>query len=401
MPATMPNRGLAFVYLTVFLDVVGIAMIIPVMPALILKLGGVGIDAAAVAGGWLMFTYAGMQFLCAPIIGNLSDRFGRRPLLLTSVLAFGIDNLICAMAPALGWLFVGRLLAGMAGGSYATAGAYVADVTPPDRRARNYGFMGIAFGVGFVLGPALGGLAGQLSPRAPFFFAAALSFVNFVFGYFNLVESVGPAARRPFSWRRANPFGAFKALFGRRQLIALMAIIVIAQIAHDANPSVWAFSGKLRFGWTERDIGLTLAATGFAMALVMGGLIGPIVRRVGERRAALIGLVLAATGFVGYAFATSTMMMVAFIPVFAFIGLIEPSLKALASARVPANAQGELQGAITSVKSLTMALSPLVMTRVFGYFSGPTAPVHFPGAPFLLAAILLAAAFGVLASGLE
>jgi MFS transporter, DHA1 family, tetracycline resistance protein len=396
MPVKTSGHGLLFVYLTVLLDVIGIGMIIPVIPALITSLTGDSLDQAAYIGGSMMFVYAGMQFVCAPIIGNLSDRFGRRPLLLISVLTFGLDNLICGLAPSLHWLFLGRFLAGISGGSYTTAGAYIADVSSPDKRARNYGFMGMMFGLGFVLGPVLGGLVGTLSPRAPFFFAAGLSLVNATFGYVFLKESVAPEARRPFAWSRANPFGAMKAMAGHKGLLGLALIVVVAQIAHDANPSIWAFSGKLRFGWTERDVGLSLAGVGVAMAIVMGGLIGPIVKRFGEKRAALIGLALSSVGFIGYAFAPSSAAMLAFIPLFAFIGLIEPSLKSIAVTRISENAQGELQGAIASLKSLTMTLSPVLMTRLFGYFSAPAAPVYFPGAPFLCAALLMLIGLGIL-----
>ncbi len=312
--------GLLFVFLTVLLDVIGIGMVIPILPSLITSLTGEGVSAAALDGGWLIFAYAGMQFLFAPVIGNLSDRFGRRPLLLCSVAAFGLDNLLCALAPTLPWLFVGRVLAGIAGGSYTTAGAYIADVSTRETRARNFGLMGMAFGVGFVLGPVLGGLAGEFGPRVPFYVAAGLSAVNLAIGVVFLTESLPPEKRRAFDLRRANPLGALVQMKKYPEILGLAAVVVIYQIAHDANPAVWAYSGALRFGWSEADIGLSLAAVGAAMAIVMGLLIGPIVKRYGEWRAAMAGLILAAVGFTGYAFAPAGWVMFVFIAPFAFIG---------------------------------------------------------------------------------
>ncbi|WP_181706780.1 TCR/Tet family MFS transporter [Chthonobacter rhizosphaerae] len=395
---TSTARTLVFIYVTIALDVIAIAMVIPILPALLMELTGDGVEAAAIDGGWLIFAYSAMLFLFAPVIGSLSDRFGRRPVLLASVAMFGVDNLICALAPSLPWLFAGRVLAGMAGGSYTTAGAAIADLSTPENRARNFGFVGIAFGVGFVFGPAIGGLLGELGPRVPFFAAAALSLANFVFGWFVLKETLPAARRRAFDIRRANPFGALAQLARFPALLALIGVIVIYQLAHDANPAIWTYSTKLRFGWSEADIGLSLAAVGVGMAVVMGGLVGPIVKRFGEARAAQIGCALAAVGFLGFAFAPSGAVMLAFIPFFAFIGLIEPSIRSIAVGRVPADAQGELQGAIASVKGITMVASPILMTRLFEAFTGADAPVYFPGAPFLAAGILLAIGVAVIAA---
>ncbi|WP_181704411.1 TCR/Tet family MFS transporter [Chthonobacter albigriseus] len=397
-----PNaKSLFFVYVTVALDVIAIAMVIPILPQLLVELTGAGLSEAAIDGGWLIFVYSAMQFLFAPVIGNLSDRFGRRPVLLASVATFGIDNLICALAPSLGWLFVGRLLAGISGGSYTTAGAYIADLSTPENRARNFGFIGIAFGVGFVFGPVIGGLMGEIGPRVPFYAAAALSFANFIFGWFFLDETLPEEKRRAFQWRRANPFGAMKQMRVYPVVLGLIGIIVIYQLAHDANPAIWTYSTKLRFGWSEADIGLSLGLVGIAMALVMGGVIGPVVKRFGERKAALLGLTLSSLGFAGFAFAPTGPLMLAFIPLFAFIGLIEPSIRSIAVGQVPSDAQGELQGAIASVKSLTMVISPLVMTRLFSAFTADDAPVYFPGAPFLAAALLLIGGAAFLANRLR
>lgn len=390
-------RSLVFVYVTITLDVIAIAMVIPILPTLIMELTGDGVAQAAVDGGWLIFAYSAMQFVCAPIIGNLSDRYGRRPVLLASVAAFGIDNLICALAPSLAVLFIGRILAGMAGGSYSTASAYIADLSTPQTRARNFGFVGMAFGIGFVLGPALGGLLGELGPRVPFYAAAAVSLANFVFGWFYLQETLPAGKRRPFDIGRANPFGAFRHLMAVPTIAGLLVVIMIYQLAHDTNPAIWTYSTKLRFGWSEADIGLSLAAVGACMAVVMGGLIGPIVRRFGERKAAMVGLALSGLGFAGFALAPNGAVMLAFIPLFAFIGLIEPSMRALAVGQVPQNAQGELQGAIGSIRGITMVIAPLLITQLFGVFAGE-GPVYFPGAPFLFAALLMALGFALLAS---
>ena len=381
--------GLVFVFITVLLDVIGIGLVIPILPTLIVDLTGKDIADAAVDGGILIFIYAGMQFLFAPLIGNLSDRFGRRPVLLVSISTFGIDNLICALAPTLPWLFVGRLLAGISGVSATTAAAYIADISTAENRARNFGLMGMAYGIGFVMGPTIGGLLGAYGPRVPFYVAAGLSFANFLFGLFFLKESLPVEKRRSFDWRRANPLGALRQMTRFPPVMALAPGFIVYQIAHDANPSVWAFSVKLRFGWTEQDIGLSLAAVGILMAIVMGALVGPLVRRVGERRAALAGLWLAASGFLGFAFATEGWMLFPLMLPFAFIGLIEPALRALAAGAVPEDQQGELQGAIASVKSLTMVFSPILMTQLFSRFSDPDAAIRFPGAPFLLGALLL------------
>lgn len=400
MSSSSHTRSLIFVYVTIALDVIAIAMVIPILPALLMELTGDDVRAAAVDGGWLIFVYSAMQFLFAPVIGNLSDRYGRRPVLLASVGTFGIDNLICALAPSLPFLFLGRILAGISGGSYSTASAYIADLSTPETRARNFGFVGMAFGIGFVVGPAIGGLMGEIGPRVPFFAAAAVSFANFVFGWFFLKETLPADQRRAFDIRRANPFGAFKHVMALPTVAGLLLVIMIYQVAHDTNPAIWTYSAKLRFDWSEADIGLSLAAVGICMAIVMGGLIGPIVKRVGERKAAMLGLALSGIGFAGFALAPSGAVMLAFIPLFAFIGLIEPSMRALAVGQVPQNAQGELQGAIASLRGITMVLSPILMTQVFGFFAG-AGPVYFPGAPFLLAALLMALGLGVLAGRAE
>lgn len=391
------GRGNGFVLSTAFLDAAGFGLVLPVLPALIASLTGEGMGAAAVEGGRLTFVYAAMLFLASPLIGGLSDRFGRRPLLILAVGSFAVDNLICALAPSLVWLYVGRLLSGMSGSTGAVIGAYVADTSAPDDRARRFGQVGMAFGAGFVLGPALGGLVGELSPRAPFLAAALLALVNAGIGWAFLKESLPAERRRPLELRRANPFGALRFITGAVGIGLPIVALVLMQVAHDSLPAVWTFSLKERFGWGEREIGLSLTLVGIVMTAVAGSVVGPSVKRLGEHGAAMLGLKVAGIGFLGFAFATSGPMIIPFIAGFAFIGLIGPSLSALMSRRVAADRQGELQGAIAAVKGITMALAPIPMTELFGFFTSDAAPVQFAGAPFLLSAVLMATAILVIA----
>lgn len=398
MPDAMPQTGRAngFLLSTAFLDAAGIGMILPVLPALIASLTGEGMGAAAVDGGRLNFVYAAMLFLFSPLLGGLSDRFGRRPLLILAVASFALDHLICAVAPSLVWLYVGRLLSGISGSISPVIGAYIADTTAPEDRARRFGQVGMAFGAGFVLGPALGGLVGELSPRAPFFAAAFLSCINAFVGWAFLKESLPVERRRPLGFRSANPFGALRFIAGAAGIGLPVIVLVLMQIAHDSLPAVWTFSLKERFGWGEREIGLTLTLVGVVMTVVTGVVVGPAVKRFGEHGAAMLGLLVAGVGFLGFAFATYGLMTTPFIAGFAFIGLVGPSLSALMSRRVSADRQGELQGAIAAVKGITMALSPIPMTELFGYFTSSAAPIRFPGAPFLLSAVLMATALVVI-----
>lgn len=390
------DRGFPFLLATAFLDAAGFGMVLPVLPALIASLTGEGMGGAAVEGGRLVFVYAAMLFLFSPLVGNLSDRFGRRPLLLVAVFSFAVDNLICALAPSLVWLYLGRILSGISGSTGATIGASVADISAPDDRARRFGLVGMAFGAGFVLGPALGGLVGAMSPRAPFLIAAAVALINTVAGLAFLRESLPDERRRRVDLAMANPFGALRFVSGGAGIGLLIVVLVLMQIAHDSLPAVWTFSLKERFGWGEQEIGLSLALVGVVMTAVTGGLVGPVVRRFGEHGAAALGLAVAGIGFLGFAFAPSGLAITPFIAGFAFIGIVGPSLSALMSRRVPADRQGELQGAIAAVKGITMALAPIPMTELFGYFTSDTTPVRFAGAPFLLSAVLMALAMAVL-----
>ncbi len=383
------NHAIIFILITVLIDVIGLGIIIPVMPRLLVELTGSELYNAVQVGGALMFTYALMQFLFAPVLGNLSDRLGRRPVLLVSLAALGIDYVIMGFAGTVFWLFVGRLLSGISGATYATANAYIADVSSEAERTRNFGLVSAAFGIGFIIGPALGGLLAEFGTRAPFFAAAGLAFANAAYGYFILPESLPPEKRRPFNLVRANPLGALVQMRRYPIIIGLLGVIVLYQLAHDVNPAVWPYYMIEMFSWSERQIGLSLAAVGLAMAIVQGGLIGPIIERVGEKRAALFGLAAGGVGFLGFASASSGWMIYVWIVPFAFIGIAMPAIRGIMSRQVADDAQGELQGAIASVTAAVWIFSPLIMTQMFSYFSGPVAPVYFPGAPFLAASVLM------------
>jgi DHA1 family tetracycline resistance protein-like MFS transporter len=387
-PRTPGGHAVAFVAITVLLDTVGFGLILPIMPTLLMELTGESVSRAAIYGGWLTFVYAVMQFLFAPILGNLSDRFGRRPVLLAAIAALGVDYVILGFAPNLGWLFLGRLIAGIAGASFTPAYAYVADITPPERRAQNFGLVSGAFGVGFIVGPALGGLLGSLGPRAPFFAAALLSLANFAYGYFVLAESLPRERRRPFAWRRANPLGTLLQMRKQPVVLGLLGALFLWMVAHQVMPATWGFYTKFRFGWSEAMIGASLALAGLVMATSQATLLRILVPRLGERRAALIGISIAGLGYLGYATATASWMMFAWLATWFFGAIVMPSTNALMSHRIAADAQGELQGAVASLYSLSSIVGPPLMTQLFGRFSAPNAPIHLPGAAFIAATLL-------------
>ncbi len=386
------RHALIFIFVTMFVDVVGIGITAPVGPKLIAGLMHASLSEAARFSGWLMFVYAGMQFLFAPLIGNLSDRFGRRPLLILSVAALGVDFLIVACAPTIAWLFLGRLLSGMAGASITTANAYIADITPPEKRAGNFGLAGAAFGIGFIVGPALGGVLGDIWVRLPFFVSAALAFANAGYGFLVLRESLPPARRRAFSWKRANPLGALAAMKRYPLVLGLAGVLVLMRFAHDANPAVWTFYTMERFNWTMREVGLSLMASGTITALAYGVLPRLLIPRLGETRSIYIGLAAGAVGFAGFAFSTQGWMLYAWMPIFALMALAMPSLNAVMSKAVDPSAQGELQGALVSVGSLTSVAAPLFMSYLFAYSTTPGAKFYFPGAAFAMASLCLLAA---------
>jgi len=393
MDGTKLSRyALAVVIITICIDMTGLGMIIPVLPKLIASLTGEGLSGAARYGGWLFFVYAAMQFLCAPAIGNLSDRFGRRSVLILSLVAIGIDYAIMGWAPTIFWLFLGRVLSGMAGASYTTANAYIADVAPPEKRAQSFGLVGAAFGFGFTVGPALGGILGQYGVRLPFFVAAALAFANAVFGLFVLRESLSEKNRRKFEWWRANPLGALLALRRFPYVLGLCGVVVLMRLAHDANPATWTYYTMLKFHWTTAEVGYSLMAVGVVMTIVYAWLTRLVIPRIGEVRTVYVGLLAGALAFVGYAFAMQGWMLYPWIVVFALLGLVMPAMNAIMSKEVDPREQGELQGAIASVGSLTSIGAPVLMSYLFAYFTGPRAPVYFPGAAFLAASLCLLAA---------
>lgn len=389
MAAIDGRKALMFIFVTVLIDTIGFGIVIPVFPGLIVELTGKAVNEAARIGGWMAFTYAIMQFLCGPVIGNLSDRFGRRPVLLASLTAFGIDYLLSGFAPTIGWLFLGRLVAGITGASFTTAYAYIADVTPPEKRAQSFGLMGMAFGLGFIIGPALGGLVAGFGLRAPFFVAAGLALLNVAYGYFVLPESLPAERRRPFDIRRANPVGTMMQLRRyHRSVLLLAAAMFLWQLGHQALQGTWSFYVAYRFSWSPAWIGASLAAVGLSGAIVQGGLTRVIIPRLGERRTILLGTASGIAAFIIYAFADRGWMMFAGIAVGGLSGLTYPSMNGLMSAQVEADAQGELQGAVSSLFSLSTIIGPLTMTQAFAFFTGPNAPAHVPGAAFILAAVL-------------
>lgn len=382
------RAALTFIFLTMLIDTVGLGIIIPVSPGLIAQLTHQDLSGAARWGGWLFFSYALMQFVCAPLIGNLSDRFGRRPVLILSLAMLGVDYLITGLAPTIGLLFVGRVLSGMAGAAYPTANAYIADISPPEKRAANFGLVGAAFGVGFILGPALGGFVGEhFGLRAPFYVAAGLSFANALFGLVVLKESLPPERRRKFELWRANPLGSLKALSRFPQLAFLLAVLVLVQFAHDSLPSTWSYYTMLKFGWGPGDVAWSLVAVGALTAFSFAVLPRLVVPRLGERGAVYLGFVFGVVAYLGYAFATRTWMFYAWMIPFTLGGVGGPALNAIMSHSVPADEQGELQGATSSVTSLTSVIAMWAMPTLFAWFTGESAPIHFPGAAFFAAAI--------------
>jgi len=385
------RRGLALVFFILLLDMMGIALIMPVMPAYLKELTGADATAGVMEGSWLFIVYSLMQLLFGTFIGNLSDRFGRRPILLASVLTFAIDNLICALAGSYWILFVGRVLAGISGASYATASAYVADISTDETRAKNFGLVGISFGVGFTLGPVIGGLLGEFGPRVPFYVAAGLAFLNFVVAAFLLPETLEPHQRRKFEWKRANPLGGLLQLRKYHGIGWIVTVMFLFWLAHVVYPVVWPFVSDYRYGWGPLMISLSLGAFGIMSAVVMGLALPQIVKRYGEWNTAVIGLVFCAVGFLGYTFAWEGWMVFVVILVACLEGISDPALRAITSAGVPSSEQGDLQGTLTSLSSVTSIVGPLMFSYIFATFSGPGATMHFPGAPYFAAALMTAA----------
>ena len=388
------RAAMVFILITVFIDVLGIGIIIPILPELIKEFAG---GSTALAGRWfgvLASSYALAQFLFAPLLGSLSDRVGRRPVILISLFGLGVDYVIMGFAPTLGWLFAGRLLAGLMGASITTAHAYIADVSKPEDRARNFGLVGAAFGCGFIFGPALGGLLGGIDLRLPFFVAAGLALVNWLYGFFVLPESLPPEKRDAFSWRKANPVGSLFVLGSYPLVAGLTAAFVFVVLAQRGLETVWVLYTGHKFGWDEQANGLSLALVGVMATIVQGGLVQPIVGRLGERRAILGGLVIAVITYLGYGLATAGWMLLVFIVFGSLGGVAGPAIQSLVAGAVPSRDQGKVQAGIQSLMSLTSIAAPLIFTAgLFSHFTSPDAPFELPGAPFLLGAVMYALAF--------
>ena len=384
----MSRGAIPFVLLTLGLDAMGIGLILPVMPGLLREVTGGDLSQAALWGGILATTFAVMQFLFGPVLGNLSDRFGRRPVLLTSLAVMAADYVVMALAGSLALLFAGRIVGGITAGTQSAAMAFIADVSSPEEKSARFGLVGAAFGAGFVAGPLLGGLLGEYGTRAPFWAAAALAAANLALGALVLPETVTDSIRRPFEWRRANPFGAFAAMGRLPGVRTLLLLFFLYDFAFIVYPATWAYFGPAAFGWSPGTVGISLAAFGIAMALVQGGLIRVALARLGERGTILFGLAFNAAAFVVLALLTSGPAALLFTPVTALGAVVTPALQGRMSRIAHADQQGELQGAITSVRAVAAIFSPLVMTSVFYAFTTPPGP-HLPGAAFLLSAALM------------
>jgi DHA1 family tetracycline resistance protein-like MFS transporter len=394
MNAAAPVGGrraaLAFIFITIVLDMFALGMIIPVLPHLIEDFLGGDTAGAAKVYGVFGTVWALMQFFAMPVIGALSDRYGRRRVILLSNLGLGLDYVLMALAPNLAWLFVGRIISGITAASVSTGMAYIADVTPPEKRAAAFGRVGIAFGLGFVLGPALGGLLGSVDPRLPFWVAAGLSLANALYGLFILPESLPPEKRRPFDWRRANPLGSLRLLRSHPELSGLAVVVFLSNLAHVALPATFVLYAGYRYGWDARDVGLVLASVGICSAIVQGAVVGPAVRRLGERRVLLTGLACGAIGFFAYGLAPTGVLFLAAVPVVALWGLASPAAQGLMTRHIGPSEQGALQGATGSVMGIATMIGPWLFAATFAYFIGAGSRWHQPGAAFMLAAVLLA-----------
>ncbi|MEZ4712415.1 MAG: TCR/Tet family MFS transporter [Caldilineaceae bacterium] len=393
----MPKREakLGFIFVTLLLDILGLGLIIPVLPKLIESFTNNNIESASTIYGIMIAIYALMQFVFAPILGSLSDQYGRRPVILISLLGAGLDYLLLAFAPNLAWLFVGRVIAGITAANITTASAYIVDVSAPADRAKNFGILGVAFGLGFIIGPAIGGLLGDVGLRVPFLVVAGVTLLNWLYGYFVLPESLKPENRRPFSWRRANPVGSLSGLGRYPIVLALVATIVLASLAQNALQSVWVLYTGFRYDWGTRDVGYSLAVVGLSAAIVQGGLIGRIVAFFGERKALLVGLAVSVVSFTLYGLAPMGWMLYVIPFLGAFGSISGPSAQSIITQNVADNEQGAIQGALTSLNSLTGVVGPLIATNVFRYFISDAAPVQVPGAAFFVGALFLLFALGL------
>ena len=395
------RHALTFVTITVFLDTVGFGLIMPVLPEFLMELTGEDLSATSNIAGYLVVSYALLQFVFSPIVGNLSDRYGRRPVLLISLFVYGLNFLLSGLATALWVLFIGRILTGITSATYATANALIADVSPPEERAQNFGLMGMAFGLGFIFGPSIGGFLGQIDIRLPFFVAAGLAGINTLYGFFVLRETLPKTQRRAFDWKRANPIGMLIQVRKYPVLIGLILVMFIYNIGHHVYPSNWNFYTIEKFNWTPLDVGLSMGLVGVLMALVQGVLIRIVIPKWGAPRTAFIGFVCAATAYIGIAFAPNALAVYAWCAVSALAGLVGPAVSSIMSNQVPQNEQGELQGINASVGSIAAIVGPLMMTQSFSYFTGDSAPFYFPGIAFTIAGALAITAVIIFAINLK
>ena len=389
MKKSQKQAAIGFIFITMLIDITGWGIIIPVIPKLIKELINGDISEAAKYGGWLTFAYAITQFICAPLIGNLSDKYGRRPIILISLFAFALDYLLLAFSPTIIWLFVGRIIAGLTGASITTASAYIADVSTPENRAKNFGMIGAAFGLGFIIGPVIGGLLGQFGSRVPFYAAAILCMLNFIYGYFILPESLSKENRRAFEWKRANPITAFLRLKKYPSLLGLILAIFLLYVGSHAVHSNWSFFTMYRFNWDEKMVGISLGVVGLLVGIVQGGLIRWTSPKLGNTKSIYIGLALYTVGMLLFAFATQSWMMFVFLIPYCLGGIAGPALQATVSSKVPANEQGEMQGTLASLMSASAIIGPPMMTNTFYFFTHKEAPFQFAGAPFILGGFLM------------
>jgi DHA1 family tetracycline resistance protein-like MFS transporter len=386
---TAHRHALGFLFAVVLIDMIGFGIVMPVLPQLIMGLGHITIDEAALWAGWLGAGYAAMQFVFAPILGNLSDRFGRRPVLLAALLGFGIDYIVMGLAPDLGWLVAGRFIAGLTGASYSAAYAYLADITPPDKRAQGFGTISMAFGIGFIIGPALGGFLGEIGPRVPFFVAGGMALANFAFGWLFLEESLDPENRRPFQLAQANAFSALRALQGQSRLVLwFVAALSLWMLSHTVYPTIWSYFAIAAFGWSTWKIGFSLMLVGVSSAIVQGFVLPYLIPRIGEVKAVILGVVTVVGVSVTYIVAQNDIVIFAAILINGLQGLVMPSINAMNSRAVDAKSQGELQGATQAMGSIAAILGPPLYTGLFAHFTGPSAPVYFPAAPLIASSLI-------------
>ena len=395
MTQSKKTPAIGFIFITMLIDIIGLGIIIPVIPKLISELIQGDISEAAKYGGWLLFAYAITQFVFSPLIGNLSDKYGRRPVILISLFGFSLDYLLLAFAPTITWLFIGRIISGITGASITTASAYIADVSTPENRAKNFGMIGAAFGLGFIIGPVIGGFLGQYGSRVPFYAAAILCLLNFLYGYFVLPESLAKENRRDLDWKRANPVGAILSLKKYPELIGLIVASFILYIASFAVQVNWSYFTIYKFGWSEKMVGISLGVVGLLVGLVQGGLIRYTNPKLGHAKSIFLGIILYAIGMFLFAFASESWMMFVFLIPYCLGGISGPALQAVVSEQVSASEQGEIQGTMTSIMSAASIIGPPLMSGVFYYFTHKTAPFQFAGAPFVLGGFLMLLSFSI------